>query len=360
MAWPFLFSAPMFRNLIFDWSGTLVDDLGPVIEATNAVLMRYDRAPMDRETFRRKFRLPYREFYAEFLPAVPLEELEAHFRPAFAAAVSPVFVLPFAREKLDWCLASGIRAFVCTSMDALAFERQLGEFGLHGHFEATYSGVLDKREIIHQILETHGLDPAETAFIGDMTHDIETARHGGISSIAVLTGYQHAEVLAGVRPDLTVPDLGVLKDLLERRKAKSRPIATVGALIHDGRGRVLLIRTHKWSHRWGIPGGKIERGEASVDALRREIREETALEIDDIGFVMVQDCIDSDEFIRPAHFLLLNYIARASSGDIRLNEEAQDFRWLTPADALALNLNHPTRVLLLESIERNLIPSASA
>ena len=80
------------------------------------------------------------------------------------------------------------------------------------------------------------LVPEETAFVGDMTHDVETARHGGVSSIAVLTGYNHAEILAAVRPDITVPDLGVLRTLLDRRRSVSRPIATVGALIHDGHG----------------------------------------------------------------------------------------------------------------------------
>ena len=208
----------MFHNLIFDWSGTLVDDLGPVIEATNEVLAKYGVAALDREAFRRVFRLPYREFYAEILPDIPLEELEAHFRPAFDAAITPVTVLPHAREKLDWCKALGIRTFVLTSMDTVAFERQLDDFGLRGHFEATYSGVLDKREVIHQILETHHLNPAETAFVGDMTHDVETARHGGVSSIAVLTGYNHPEILAAVRPDLTVPDLGVLRGLLDKRR----------------------------------------------------------------------------------------------------------------------------------------------
>jgi phosphoglycolate phosphatase len=351
----------MFRNLIFDWSGTLVDDLGPVIEATNAVLGKYGIPALDRENFRRRFRLPYREFYTDLLPHVPLDELEAHFRPAFAAAITPVTVLPHAREKLDWCATLGIRTFVLTSMDTIAFERQMDEFGLRGHFEATYSGVLDKREVIHRILETHGLDPAETAFVGDMTHDIETARHGGVSSIAVLTGYNHPEILAAVRPDMTVPDLGVLRTLLDRRDRRgSHPIATVGALIHDGAGNVLMIRTHKWSDLWGIPGGKIKRGEPSVYALQREVLEETGLVIEDIRFAMVQDCIDSAEFMRPEHFILLNYVARARTTAVTLNDEAEEFRWLTPAEALEFPLNLPTRTLLRDAIDQGTIPHAGA
>jgi phosphoglycolate phosphatase len=350
----------MFRNLIFDWSGTLVDDLGPVIEATNAVLGRYDIPAMDREGFRRVFRLPYREFYAELLPEVSLEELEAHFRPAFDAALTPVTVLPHAREKLEWCSTLGIRCFILTSMDPLAFDRQVDEFGLRHHFEAIYSGVLDKREVIGRILQVHDLVPAETAFVGDMTHDVETARHGGVSSIAVLTGYNHAEVLAAARPDLTVPDLGVLRTLLDRRRSVSRPVATVGALIHDGMGRVLMIRTHKWGHRWGIPGGKIERGESSTDALRREILEETGLTLGAVEFALVQDSIDSPEFMRPAHFILLNYVAHALTTEVSLNDEAEEFRWVRPTEALALDLNQPTRILITDAIQRQLIPHAHA
>jgi phosphoglycolate phosphatase-like HAD superfamily hydrolase/8-oxo-dGTP pyrophosphatase MutT (NUDIX family) len=345
----------MFKNLIFDWSGTLVDDMGPVIEATNIVLEKYGVAPYDREGFRRSFRLPYHEFYEELLPGVALDELEAHFRPAFDGATSLVTVLPHAREKLVWAKQRGMRMFVLTSMDPTAFARQLNEFGMQDFFEETYAGVLDKRQLIAQILETHALHKDETAFIGDMTHDIETARHGGISSIAVLTGYHHAEVLAAVRPDITVPDLGVLVKLFDRRKA-DRPIATVGALIHDGAGNVLMIRTHKWSDLWGIPGGKIERGESSEAALKREIREETNLEISDIRFVMNQDCIDSTEFIRPEHFILLNYLAKASSHDVILNDEAEDFRWVNMDDALKLELNHATKVLLQRVIDEKLLP----
>lgn len=139
----------------------------------------------------------------------------------------------------------------------------------------------------------------------------------------------------------------------------AHPVATVGALITNQHGEVLMIRTHKWSHRWGIPGGKIKRGEASEAALRREIREETALEISDIRFVMVQDCIEPLEFERSAHFLLLNYVARCQAAEpaVALNDEAEEFQWLSPDSALKIELNQPTRILIEEAIRRGMIES---
>jgi len=132
------------------------------------------------------------------------------------------------------------------------------------------------------------------------------------------------------------------------RAIEARPIATVGALIFNERGQVLMIRTHKWSDKWGIPGGKLEFGESSENALRREIQEETNLEVEQIRFVLAQDCIRSREFHRDAHFVLLNYTCVApGEQEVRLNDEAEEFRWVEKAEALAMDLNTPTRVLLL-------------
>ncbi|MEW6160959.1 MAG: NUDIX domain-containing protein, partial [Verrucomicrobiota bacterium] len=79
----------------------------------------------------------------------------------------------------------------------------------------------------------------------------------------------------------------------------------------------------------------------------RELKEETDLEVRDIEFVVVQDCIHSKEFYRDAHFVLLNYTCRAQGeSTVRLNEEAQEFRWVTLPEALAMPLNQPTRTLL--------------
>src|SRR4029434_3054003 len=95
-------------------------------------------------------------------------------------------------------------------------------------------------------------------------------------------------------------------------------------------------------------GGKVKWGELSADALRREIQEETNLEITDIQLVMVQDCIHSQELYRDAHFVLLNYVCLcvSDSAKVKLNDEAREFRWLTTREAYELPLNEPTRKLL--------------
>jgi phosphoglycolate phosphatase len=205
----------MLRNLLLDWSGTLVDDMPPVIGATNFVLEKYGRQPLTRDEFRQKFRLPFTEFYEEYLPDVPLPELDAAFHGHFVTIQDDVTPLPGLYEFLEFCRASGRRLFLLSSMKREHFEVQSEKLGLAHYFEHPYVGVLDKRAKIGEILEKHGLARDETAFVGDMIHDVETARHGGVMSIAVLTGYDSIEKLTPSKPDVVVTSLDALRRLLQ-------------------------------------------------------------------------------------------------------------------------------------------------
>ncbi|HET7624776.1 MAG TPA: NUDIX domain-containing protein [Verrucomicrobiae bacterium] len=354
----------MIRNIIFDWSGTLVDDLPAVWKATNYVLAQSRRAEMTLEQFRAEFCLPFTAFYDKHTPNVPMPQLEKWYHSHFQQVQDSVCELPHARDFLEFCRARKLRMFLLSTIHPNHFAVQKSVTGFGEFLERPYVGVWDKRKKIHDILAENHLAPDETLFIGDMSHDIETARHGGIHSCGVLTGYNTLEQLRAAEPDLIVEHLGELRGILERNEMDLKPrrrdfgethlpIATVGGLIFNGAGEVLMIRTHKWSELWGIPGGKIKWGEPSLDALRRELKEETDLEIEDIEFVLVQDCIHSKEFYRDAHFILLNYTCRCvKEPKVKLNEEAREFRWVKLEAALEMPVNEPTRTLLLAVAEK--------
>ncbi len=209
-----------YRSLLFDWSGTLVDDLPPTLHATNVVLAQYEVPAMSREEFRQRFRLPYPEFYEEVLPGVAIADLEDTFRSSFNESPEGVTVLPHAREMLDWCRDQKIRCFVLSSMDEGLFMEQARAFGLLDHFEEIYAGVIDKRERIGGILSSHDLEASSTAFLGDMVHDVATAKHGGIDSIALGTGYDPVERLVESNPSHFFDDLSKVREWLDQSQSK--------------------------------------------------------------------------------------------------------------------------------------------
>ena len=204
----------MIRNFIFDWSGTLADDLRPVWTATNAIFREYGRAELSLDDFRTHFRLPFSEFYAELLPEATEEGLEPLYERFFAGLHGDVTLLPGAFDLLKWCRLNGRRTFLLSTIKAEHFEQQATRLGVRDAFETAYVAVHDKRERIRHLLAEHDLDPACTAFVGDMVHDIETAHHGGVLSVAVLTGFDPIEKLLPARPAIIVQDLQQLLRLV--------------------------------------------------------------------------------------------------------------------------------------------------
>lgn len=208
----------MIRNFILDWSGTLVDDLPAVWLATNYVLERAGKPPLTMEEFRDAFVLPFTEFYDKFTPGVPVHQLEQWFHEAFAQYQHQVRPVPFAREFLDFCRQHRLRTYLLSAVRHDYFADQLCRTGFTHQFDGLYLAVHDKRNRIIELIEHHRLHRTETVFVGDMCHDIECARLGGIRSCAVLTGYNSRARLQTSAPDLIVSDLGELMDLLCRSR----------------------------------------------------------------------------------------------------------------------------------------------
>lgn len=132
------------------------------------------------------------------------------------------------------------------------------------------------------------------------------------------------------------------------------PLPTVGAIIVAPDGEILLVRSHKWHDLWTIPGGKIEIGEPMEKAVVREVKEETNLNVINPRLINVQDCIFSEQFYRPKHFIFHDYVCYIVDSkhkkDVVLNEEAQEYAWLTSEQAAAYPLTVQMRYLLKKYI----------
>ena len=150
----------VIRNIIFDWSGTLVDDLPAVLDATNHVFAKYGVPPLTLDQFRAEFCLPFKGFYLRYLPHVPIAELEPLFHRRFLEARISVEELPHAREFLKFCQANGVRSFILSTTHHDYYQAQGASTGFHQFMERAYVAIWDKKAKIAEVLAENKLSAA--------------------------------------------------------------------------------------------------------------------------------------------------------------------------------------------------------
>lgn len=132
------------------------------------------------------------------------------------------------------------------------------------------------------------------------------------------------------------------------------PEATVGALVVNDKGEVLIVRSKKWGDKYTVPGGHIELGERAEDAIVREVREETGLDSVAIELLIVQQAIYPKHYQKHEHYVFMDYVCKASNSDVKLDgRELQSYVWVKPEDALKLDLEEYTRNFVLKYVEKS-------
>jgi 8-oxo-dGTP diphosphatase len=128
------------------------------------------------------------------------------------------------------------------------------------------------------------------------------------------------------------------------RRYPKRPLVGVGALILDGE-RILMAQRGKqpllgW---WSLPGGALETGELLADAVRREVLEETGLEIEPLGVIEIFERIMRDDTGAPEyHYVLIDYICRTIGGALQAGDDVCRVEWIARGDLAKLQITEGT------------------
>jgi 8-oxo-dGTP diphosphatase len=127
------------------------------------------------------------------------------------------------------------------------------------------------------------------------------------------------------------------------REFPQRPIPAVGAIVFEG-DRVLLVRRGKEPGLglWSIPGGAVRLGERLEDAVRRELREETGLDVRPLRIIHVVERILPEQGRIRYHYVIVDYLCTVDSGTLEAASDAQDARWFSPEELPGLGLSEET------------------
>jgi len=116
----------------------------------------------------------------------------------------------------------------------------------------------------------------------------------------------------------------------EDRRYPSRPFLGIGALIFED-GKILLVERAKDPLKgyWSLPGGILETGEKLEEGIRREVREETGLEVDGLSVFEIFERIMPDAEGRPEyHYVLIDYLCRPAGGRLRAASDVSRAAWV--------------------------------
>ena len=138
------------------------------------------------------------------------------------------------------------------------------------------------------------------------------------------------------------------------RRYPARPIVGVGTVVLDG-DMVLMIQRGKPPRQgsWSLPGGAQELGETIHEAARREVREETGLEIEILGLIDVVDSVrpDANDKIE-YHYTLIDMAGHAVGGTLMAGGDAQDCRWFTRPEIDAMDIWSETKRIIALAADR--------
>ncbi len=137
------------------------------------------------------------------------------------------------------------------------------------------------------------------------------------------------------------------------REYPSQPVVGVGAVVvRDGRALIIRRAHEPRKGEWSLPGGLLDLGESLFDAVRREVKEETGLDVNPGPIIETFDRVhrDPDGRIR-FHFVIVDFVCEAPVGDAVAGSDAEAVAWVSAGELDAYGVNAHAAAVIRKGLE---------
>ena len=132
-----------------------------------------------------------------------------------------------------------------------------------------------------------------------------------------------------------------------------KPRLCVGILVFN-KDEILLLKSPKWRGKYIVPSGHVEFMEPIETAAKREVLEETGLEVDNMKFLQFIEFINPQQYHKKnLHFVGMQYACQSKSRTVKINKESTDYLWTPLKKALDLDLEWGTKLIIEYYLKNN-------
>jgi len=204
-----------YEHVIWDWNGTLLNDVALCLDVMNGMLRRRTMREIDSASYREVFDFPVRDYYRRLgfdFAAEPFEQLAIEYCEEYDSRVSECVLHRDAVRVINAIGTGAAVQSVLSSCEQRALETALGGFDLFGRFEQVIGQsnrhATGKLEAGRALIQDSRIAVSSTVLIGDTLHDYEVARDLGVACILVANGHHSRRRLEAVhKPVVDAPGL---------------------------------------------------------------------------------------------------------------------------------------------------------
>lgn len=223
--------------IIFDWDGTLMDSVAKIVRCFERALDEAGAPAVGADAIRHVIGLGLAEAVRALLPEADerlrfrvIDRYREHFLHEDHTAME---LFPGVREGLEQLVAQGYRLAVATGKSRRGLERVLADTGLGKLFVATRCAdeapSKPHPQMLEDILQCTGLDPAQAIMVGDTVYDLEMARAARMDALAVTYGVHERASLMAHRPLACLDSFAEVCAWLQHPQPETAPAQTSGS-----------------------------------------------------------------------------------------------------------------------------------